>query len=967
MMSDASPPSLDGPVERLLQAVTRTVCRHPLQTILIVAGLTAASVAYTVDRLQFKTDRQDLIDSRAKYHRCWLDYVEQFGDTDDLLVVVEGSQREEVQRALDDIGQQMERQPEHFQNVFYRFDPAVLQHKGLQYLNPEQLAGIASQLEQFGPVLHGHWHAFNLNRLFSGLKFQLDQVVRGQQPISQQHALLEQLDRVADSLHLFLVERRYESAWAMVTDDLHNVQAPNAIHYNLNDSGTMGFVVAQPKVERASFSGATEAVDGLRAILADVGPRHPHVTLGLTGVPVLESDEMRSSQQSMLWASLISFGGVAWLLFWGFRGVRHPLLGLLMLAVSMAWAFGFTTLVIGHLNILSVSFVTILVGLGIDYAILYLSRYVELRREGADLVPALISTARMIGPGIVTAATTTSLAFFSAMLTDFLGVAELGIIAGGGIVLCMLAAFTLLPASIAWCDRDVPIERMPRPFAGGFLRELPSRYPTTVVSLSFLILAVVALPCFQVRYDDNLLNLQADGVPSVEVLRRMMRDSDNRVLYGVSLTENPDTARTLKAKFEKLPLVQRVETLAAYLPVHPPEETRLIVDGIRTQLSQLPATMPESQTVDPASVGEQMESLLEPLAKLRNQTGRRLHDKVDRLLDQLDALPMLQQITLLTTYQSRMKVDLFLQLRGLLSVANPEPVTSADFPPAFASRFISPAGKWLLQIYPKEQLWERSPLTRFVEQVRSVDPNVTGTPLQNFEASRQIRESYETIAIYSVFATLLILLIDCLSVRDALICFIGPCVGITAFVGFMHESGQTPSWNQIGWAYLGIVGAMVALIDRRALRNTILAFVPPTFGLVLLMGLLGWLQIDLNPANLIVLPLIVGIGVDSGVHVMHDYRHQQGSYRMSSSTANSVLLTSLSTMVGFGSMMIADHRGLHSLGLVLTLGVGSCLFVAVILLPALLTLLSNCRDNRFQSPIVAESESIRIYLPDAAA
>ena len=132
------------------------------------------------------------------------------------------------------------------------------------------------------------------------------------------------------------------------------------------------------------------------------------------------------------------------------------------------------------------------------------------------------------------------------------------------------------------------------------------------------------------------------------------------------------------------------------------------------------------------------------------------------------------------------------------------------------------------------------------------------------------------------------------------------------------------------------------MLDVRNLRDALLAILPSMVGALLMAGILAVLQVDLNPANLIVLPLVLGIGVDDGVHVVHDYRLQEaGMYRTSSSTMNAIVLTSFTSMIGFGSMMVAAHRGLYSVGLVLVVGVGSCLVVSLVLMPALLTLISR--------------------------
>ena len=172
-----------------------------------------------------------------------------------------------------------------------------------------------------------------------------------------------------------------------------------------------------------------------------------------------------------------------------------------------------------------------------------------------------------------------------------------------------------------------------------------------------------------------------------------------------------------------------------------------------------------------------------------------------------------------------------------------------------------------MKVYSRGDIWDMGAMERFVHDVRSVDPKATGNPLQTFEASRQMKRSYEQAALYALVAIFVLL-----------------------------------------------------YIDFRSVRHTLLAMIPVGLGMILLFGMMGWLGEPLNPANMIVLPLILGIGVDDGVHVVHDYLRRRGGYRVSASTASAVLITSLTTMVGFGSLMIADHRGLQSLGRVLTIG-----------------------------------------------
>jgi predicted RND superfamily exporter protein len=198
-------------------------------------------------------------------------------------------------------------------------------------------------------------------------------------------------------------------------------------------------------------------------------------------------------------------------------------------------------------------------------------------------------------------------------------------------------------------------------------------------------------------------------------------------------------------------------------------------------------------------------------------------------------------------------------------------------------------------------------LSRFVREVRSVDPRATGNPLQAYEASLQMKGGYEKSALLA----------------------------------------------------LGVI-LIVLYLDFRSLRNAFIASLPLAVGVLQTFGILGLLDLPLNPANMIALPLMLGLGVDYGVHIVHDYLEQKGRYKMSSSTAVAVLVDSLTTIVGFGALMIASHQGLQSLGRVLTIGVSCCLFTSLIMLPAILTWMSRNRveEGEEAEPIETEAEAV---------
>ena len=950
----------DKPVEiRSRSVLTEALCsltgfcaQHAWMTILVISLTAAGCVFYTCHSLKFKTDRSDLIDPSAKFYKRWLRYTESFGESDDIVIVVEGDNPEKIKEALDEVGGQLAAQPELFGNVLYKVEPGALREKGLQYLPPEILVTGLERLDDFRPILKGNWDLIALDGILTRLQSQLARL-KGQP--EAEALLLKHADLLITSLAKTMHDRNeFTNPWPeilSVPDEMRNQE--NQTTYLMNETGTMGFVMASAIHDKGTFEGPTVAIDRVRSHLDQAGRQFPEVRFLLTGISVLENDEMRRSMADSTTASIMSFVGVAVLLFLGFRGFLHPMLGLFMLAVGMAWSFGYTTLVIGHLNILSVSFAAMLMGLGIDFAVHVLSRYLELRHEGHGLVEALVLTADSVGVGIITGAVTTSLAFFCATLTDFLGVAELGIIAGGGIMLCALAAFTILPAIIAVADRNTAILKLPKPFQARLLRQATLNHPWIVLSLSLVCMGYIGYQAFDwsgmtprplVVYDHNLLNLQAEGLESVEAQKHIFESSQHSLLYALSIADSAEEARQLKQKFERLGSVRQVQELATRLPVSLKNETQLLVQGYHSELANLPTEPPPPRAAMPAAIGQSLERFQKYLSNRNDSVSKRMAASIDTVLDDLDGKSLQEQMMFLGEFQYRMAYALLAQFQAIAAASNPEPVTAEDLPAELRSRFVSTDGKWLLQIYPKDQIWDMEPLERFVSEIRSVDPEATGTPLQNYEAARQIKKSYEICALYALGVILITLLLDFSEKKNLFWTFVPP-LAVVAIAGFLMQTRQLEfSPGLLLFVFTGMSMVLSLFLDRSAVSDSLLAIMPPAIGLGITCGLLVMFGIPLNPANLIILPLILGIGVDNGVHIMHDFHAKPHDvYSTSPSTINAIMLTSTTTMVGFGSMMVSAHRGLYSLGAVLTIGVGSCLFVSLVTLPALLTLLSRHR------------------------
>jgi len=862
MTAERMPPSKSSLLVGLLEFITRLTVRYPWSTVSLAVTVAAAALLLSAARLEIRGNRIDLLNPESTYNRRWLRYVDEFDHKDDVVVVVEGSDRGDMVAAMDEIAAALALHDQLFDAVLYHTDLSRIRAKGLHYLSAAQLAAIDRFLDQIDPVLRGDWSPLNLGSAVPHLG--------GSRSRRADPAKVDaELTRFAASLASALSQPgHYRCPWPVITETA-NAAPGFESDYLLAAEGRFGFVLLR-LASRGTSANADEAAIGiLRGLLKRIGMAHPNVTIGLTGLPVMEQDEMCSSRTATVHASLLSLVGVTCLFAAGFGGLRHSLMTVITLALGIAWSIGYATLVIGHLNILSMAFGVILIGLGIDFGIHYLARYQQLQKTASGTEEVLCATVAAVGPGVVTGGLTTSIAFFTAGLTEFTGIAELGIIAGGGVLLCLLATLIVLPALLTLTDGGTAGPAMPEALALGRWIGPLHRTPRATLALSCGVTVALVAGLVHLHYDHNLLNLQPVGLESVKLERKLLAESDQSLWYALSIADDRDELLARKARFLELKSVERIEEIASVLPAEADEKIALI-RRIHQRLAALPQQPPQIP-VGPPQPLQQVVTGAKALAAdyLVNQRTRRQLDEVDDLLMRLPAAEYFRR---LADYQRQSATDLLAQLHALQRVSNPEPPQLADLPKSLVTRFVSASGRYLLRIYGKADIWDMDALGQFVQDVRRVDPQATGKPLQTYEASRQMQRSYLLAGLYSLVAV-----------------------------------------------------AVILVLDFRSLRTALLAMLPVAVGMLQMLGLLGFLGIQLNPANMIVLPLILGIGIDDGVHVVHDFKAQSGHYRLTNSTATAVLMSTLTSMVGFGSLMIASHRGLESLGRVLTIGVSCCL------------------------------------------
>lgn len=874
---------------RLLKGLVRLAIIQPKVTVALGALGIIASFYLCSTRLTYHTSRAALLDEREEFHQRWKKYVEEFGEQEDVVVVVQGESRDTIIPAIDSVVAELSTQPKYFQNVLHEIDLTKFRDKGLYFLPKEDLLKIDGGLNDVEPIVRGGWEWLSPGAMAAGMNAKLQQVGPEQLPQALSAAQVK-LAQLGESLLTALSKPgEYKSPWTELSCTTTPIMGLTSQRLIIGNDRIGMILLKLTKDQSQSFIQNTESISVLRSLTGRIQKQYPAVKIGLTGLPILEHDEMQSSESSISVATALSFLGVFLVLVAGFGGIRHSLMAMASLTIRLICSLGYTALAVGHLNILSSAFGAILTGLGINYAIYFIASYLKLREKGQSLDDALLMTASSVGPGIVISAMSTALAFLAAGFTEFTGVAELGKVAGGGIILCLLAAFTVLPAIIKLCDASRIHWRLPLPLDFHlWLRPIVAR-PMFALTMTALGTCILALGLGRLKYDYNLLRLQPAGLESVELEQKLLAEMKESVYFALSMAKTPAEADALKKEFLKLPTVERVEEVATRLLINEPEK-RPLIERIRSRLAGLPERPPQIRVASPTELGQSF-SAVQPLLATNVQMAK-FQQQLMEIRSLLDRLPEAEYRKRLSEYQQRVAADLLERLRMLQSVANPNPPDANDLPPALASRFVGSKGSHLLRIYVKGDFWDFANMKKFVEDVRKVDKNVTGNPIQIYEASEQMRTSYIHAAIFALVAVLLVL-----------------------------------------------------ALTFGSLDSMLLATIPLIADLLQTFGLMGLLDLPLNSANMIGLSLMLGMGMENGILITQDYLTQRGRYRMSASTGVAVVLNTLTTMVGFAVLMIAAHRGLQSLGRMLSLGMCFSLVSALLILPTLMTWLSRNRSE----------------------
>lgn len=848
---------------------------------LVIVG---ASV-YAVNNLGLDADVANMVSPELPVRKAQDQYQQAFPPYTDLMVlVVEGRTPERVEDATATLAARLESDQNLFRSVYVPGAGFFFERHGLLYLDLDDLVDLTDRIAAAQPVLGKLAADFSLRGLFNTLTTVIEHA-------DQDHTI--DLAPILDAIDITLASALaghhppLPLSWRAVLQQ----GAPD-------DSVQRGFILVQPWPDYSTLFPVGPAMAAIRDAAQAMGIDEAHgLRLRITGGLPLEHEEMQTVTKGAGLALMLALLLVSVILFVGLRSLRMILASLLTLVAGLIVTTAFAAAAIGHLNMISVAFAVLNIGLGIDFAIHFCMRYLEGQRHPQPSARLLIDTAKHVAPSLMLCAATTAAGFYAFIPTPYVGVGELGIIAGTGVFISLLASLTLLPALLhLWKPQS------PSPVAHHFslptaFLEFPLRHRRVVLMAAMVLVISAGFILPSARFDYNPLNLRDPDSESVATFKTLLEDPQYAPLSAVVLAEGKQALADLSTRLQALPEVKHAISIASFVPDRQREKLAVIEE---LNLILGPGLLDIASPSEPVSTAQQREAIEGLLAVLQPrlmeaddspfaEAMRRLQSNLQAILQHLAAghgeealqqwLGELEQALLGSLPGNLERLDAALRVE--------RPVAAEALPASLVQRWVSGDDLFRIEVVPQEDIADTEALRRFVTALQSVAPDVTDEPVQML------------------------------------------VVGDTIIVSFQQA---------FGLACLAVM--VMVLVGLRSVSGAALVVAALLFGAMLTGAVLVLVGIPFNFANVIALPLLLGMGVDNGIHLLRRLRLSGDPSKiavMYSSTPRAMVLSALTTVASFGNLSFSAHPGTASLGLVLVIGIIMMLGSTLFLIPALYT------------------------------
>lgn len=842
--------------------------------------LTIGAGYYAISAFSMNSDNSLLIRQDTHWKQVNQEFLNTFPQYDqNTFVVVSGNKPNEVSNVARHLASNIRANDSVFRTVYSPASSQFAQDHALLYLEPDTLNDTISKLADAQPFLTA---VATDDSLRSVLELVLDALNSDE---SLPTGFTRMLDALSSAAEQALTGDSKPISWR---DELFQVE-DDTFYQVIFIQGQQNFGEDLPNAQ---------IIEALQSTISDLShPYRDRVTIRLTGQVPLEHQEIVSALDSAQLAGTLALIILVLVLTWGIRSVWIVAAVYLTMIVGLIWTAAFAMFAIGQYNTISIIFLVMFIGLGVDFAVHICLKFQEARLR-LDKMNALIETGTELGPAIMLCGVTSAIGFLAFVPTEYIGLAEMGIISGGGMIIAVVLSLTLIPVFFAVSGDPRPATDVP--FAGLLSRVVAENSKLTSY-ITFGVAAVLTLIATQAQFDYSTLSLKDPKSEAMETLIELQRED---IITDFALTyvaDDLDAANNAREKLEELAVVSDVKTPTDYLPVDQKENLYILEDA-RFFLDSLFAPPPppvpwedENLLLMLSGIDTSLHNTLRKpgLGPDTNDNSPELVASLTRFRKTVSDLQEASSDTR-ALYSELIVPPIKSEIEWLKTALEPEEVTFERLPLRLQERLIAKDGRAVVSITPEEDVVPVEAMRRFTTDVMAVVPEITGRPVLDLGIGDIVITAFQTAILIAVFVIFLIL-----------------------------------------------------LITLRSLVDSILVFIPLAMTAMLTLSVSVLIDLPLNMANVVVIPLIFGLGVDNGIHIVKRF-HQSSSVEalVHSSTPKAVFLSNLTTLGTFCALSFSSHQGIYSIGVLLTIGLTSLIFLTLVSLPALLATFSTPHSIR---------------------
>ena len=851
-----------------IPAIVSASIRRPWQTLGLCLVLAALALVFISNRFEMTTDTAALISPQVDWRQRERAMEAAFPQLSDvMLVVIDGKTPELAEDAATRLTARLAADPGHFRLVRRPDGGDFFAREGLLFGSRADVRKTTASLIEAQPMLGPLAADPSLRGVDSAISSMVDGV-------EAKSATLDQIDRpvraLADAVEKALAGKPEPFSWQQLFATGSGSLTPPRRR----------LILAQPVLDHGALMPGEAASDAVRAAARNLGLDGAHgVNVRLTGEVPLADEEFGTLQENIGVVGLVMLVAMLVTLWFATRSVRLvvAILGTIVIGLIVTTAAGL--LAVGRLNLISVAFIPLFVGLGVDFGIQICVRFNAERANGVAPVAALQGAATALGAPLLLAAGAVFLGFGAFLPTAYIGIAELGVIAGLGMVIALALSVTLLPVLVLLLRPGAPRGEVGFVEFAAADRFLERRRKTVLWAFAASMLVSIALLPLVV-FDFNPLHLRDPDAPSMQVLTDLTRDPDRTPDTIDALAPNPAAATQLARRLSALPEVSQVISVDSFVPEDQDAKIVLVQDAsLLLDLAVNPLDMAPAPS--DAEMVASLQQVAGRLAKVAGaDQGKAAVDarRLAQVLGRLAAATPAKRAAVNTMLTQPLAVMLD-QVRATLQA---EPVTRASLPADLARDWVAPDGRARLQIFPRGDANDNQVIKRFRAAVAAVTPAISGLPVATQAAASTVAGAFVQ-------------------------------AGVIAFV---------------------LVSLLLMAVLRDA-REVAFTLAPVILSIFLTLSTCVIIGQPINFANIIAFPLLFGVGVAFHIYFVMAWRGGATGL-LQSSLARAVLFSALATGTAFGSLWLSHHPGTASMGKILMISLAWTLVCALIFEPALL-------------------------------